>query len=94
MLSWNQITLLISPWLLLVTTYVYYQILVRRLGAKRGYLIQLRQYGKDAYLHEDKKHLIIPAKIGKSLKIKMHRPLEGTPRTVHLVLRADGSLSP
>src|SRR5437899_1229620 len=52
--------------------------------------IQLRQYGKDAYLHEDKKHLIVPAKIGKSLKIKMHRPLEGTPRTVHLVLRADG----
>ena len=51
--------------------------------------IQLRQYGKDAYLHEDKKHLIVPAKIGKSLKIKLHRPFEGTPKTVHLVLRAD-----
>lgn len=52
--------------------------------------IQLRQYGKDAYLHEDKKHLIVPKKLGHFLKIKLHRPLEGTPKTVHLVLRADG----
>ncbi len=52
--------------------------------------IQLRQYGKDCSLHEDKKHFIVPAKIGKSLKIKMHRPIEGTPRTAHLALRADG----
>ncbi|MFL5701695.1 MAG: RNA-guided endonuclease InsQ/TnpB family protein [Ktedonobacteraceae bacterium] len=50
---------------------------------------QLRQYGKDCYLHEDKKHLIVPAKIGKSIKIKLHRPFEGAPKTVHLVLRAD-----
>src|SRR5579859_1820170 len=33
---------------------------------------------------------MVPAKVGKSLKIKMHRPLEGTPKTAHLVLRADG----
>lgn len=52
--------------------------------------IQLRQYGKDVYLHEDQKHLIIPAKMGKSIKIKLHRPIEGKPKTVHLVLRADG----
>ena len=52
--------------------------------------IQLRQYGKDCYLHEDKKHLMVPKKIGKSLKIKLHRPIEGTPKTVHLVHRADG----
>jgi putative transposase len=54
--------------------------------------IQLRQYGygRDTYLHEDKKHLIVPTKIGKSLKIKLHRPIEGMPKTVHLVLRADG----
>src|SRR2546421_2520431 len=52
--------------------------------------LQLRQYGKDSYLHEDKKHLIVPKKLGGSLKIKMHRPLEGTPKTVYLVLRADG----
>src|SRR6266516_2886700 len=52
--------------------------------------IHLRQYGKDVYLQEDKKHLIIPAKMGKSIKIKLHRPIEGKPKTVHLVLRADG----
>ncbi len=52
--------------------------------------IQLRQYGKDVYLHEDKKQLIIPAKMGKSIKIKLHRPIEGKPKAVHLVLRADG----
>jgi putative transposase len=56
----------------------------------RWHSIQLRQYGKDVYLHEDKKHLIVPAKIGKSLKIKLHRQIVGTPKTVHLVLRADG----
>ncbi len=52
--------------------------------------IQLRQYGKDTYLHEDKKHLVVPAKLGKSLKIKLHRSIEGNPKTVYLVLRADG----
>src|SRR5712692_3703797 len=55
----------------------------------RWHSIQLRQYGKDCYLHEDKKHLIVPKKMGHSLKIKLHRSLEGTPKTVHLVLRAD-----
>ena len=52
--------------------------------------IQLRQYGKDCYLHEHKKHLIVPKKLGHFLKIKLHRPLEGTPKTIHLVHRADG----
>lgn len=52
--------------------------------------IQLRQYGKDVYVHEEKKHLIVPKKLGHFLKIKLHRKLEGTPKTVHLVLRADG----
>lgn len=52
--------------------------------------IQLRQYGKDAYVHEDKKHLLVPKKVGHFLKIKLHRPIEGAPKTVHLVLRADG----
>src|SRR5271165_3105326 len=56
----------------------------------RWHSIQLRQYNKDCYLHEDQKHLIIPKKMGKSIKIKLHRPFEGTPKTVHLVLRADG----
>jgi putative transposase len=56
----------------------------------RWHSLQLRQYGKDVYLHEDKKYLIVPKKLGHVLKIKLHRPLEGTPKTVHLVLRADG----
>src|SRR5712691_11845445 len=56
----------------------------------RWHSISLRQYGKDVSVHEDKKHLIVPKKLGHSLKIKMHRKLEGTPKTVHLVYRADG----
>src|SRR5205085_2653232 len=54
--------------------------------------IQLRQYGtsRDAWLDADGNHLHVPAKLGKLLKIKMHRPIEGTPKTVHLVHRADG----
>src|SRR2546427_9077651 len=34
--------------------------------------IQLRQYGKDVSVHEDQNHLIVPAKLGKALKIKLH----------------------
>src|SRR5712692_7295184 len=56
----------------------------------RWHSIQLRQYGKDGYLHEDKQHLVVPKKLGHFLKVKPHRPIEGTPKTVHLVLRADG----
>ncbi len=58
----------------------------------RWHSIQLRQYGtsRDVWLDADNKHLHVPAKIGKSLKIKMHRPIAGTPKTVHLVHRADG----
>jgi putative transposase len=55
----------------------------------RWHSIQLRQYGKDCYLHEDKKHLVVPKKLGHFLKLKLHRPIQGTPKTVHLVLRAD-----
>jgi len=56
----------------------------------RWHSIQLRQYDKDCYLHEDKKHLVVPKKLGHFLKIKLHRSTEGTLRTVHLVHRADG----
>src|SRR2546428_7348636 len=58
----------------------------------RWHSIQLRQYGtsRDVWLDADNKHLHVPAKIGKSLKIKVHRPIEGAPKTVHLVHRADG----
>jgi putative transposase len=57
----------------------------------RWHSIQMRQYAcwRDVWLDEDNKHLHVPAKLGKSIKIKMHRPLEGTPKTAHLVLRAD-----
>src|SRR5438477_76310 len=58
--------------------------------ANQWHSIQLRQYGKDVYLHEDKKHLMVPKKLGHVLKIKLHRPIDQTPKTVHLVLRADG----
>src|SRR2546425_3030641 len=53
----------------------------------RWHSIQLRQYGKDGYLHEDNKHLIVPKKLGHFLKIKVHRRVEGTPKTVQLVDR-------
>jgi putative transposase len=33
---------------------------------------------------------VVPKKLGHFLKIKLHRPIEGTPKTVHLVYRADG----
>jgi putative transposase len=58
----------------------------------RWHSIQLRQYAvsRDVWLDEDGKHLHVPAKLGRLLKIKLHRPLDGTPVTAHLVLRADG----
>lgn len=58
----------------------------------RWHSIQLRQYAtsRDVWLDDDGMHLHIPAKLGKLLKIKLHRPLVGTPVTAHLVLRADG----
>ncbi len=58
----------------------------------RWHSIQLRQYGtsRDGWLDADEKHLHVPAKLGKLLKIKLHRPIEGIPKTVHLVHRADG----
>ncbi len=61
----------------------------------RWHSIQLRQYGdeknrRDVLLAPDQKHLYVPKKLGGSLKIKLHRPIEGTPKTAHLVYRADG----
>lgn len=74
----------------------------RELGIKAGFprfksnrqwrSIDLRQYGKweDAEITKDQRYLRIPRKLGGLVKIKMHRPLEGRPKTTHLVLRADG----
>ena len=61
----------------------------------RWHSIQLRQYGnhknrRDCILASDEKHLYVPKLLGGSLKIKYHRPMEGTPKTAHLVFRADG----
>ncbi len=56
----------------------------------RWHSIQLRQHKTDFSLADGGKHLSVPKKLGGSIKIKLHRPIEGTPRTAHLVLRADG----
>jgi putative transposase len=56
----------------------------------RWHSIQLRQHKTDFSLVPDGKHLSIPKKLGGSVKIKLNRPIEGTPKTAHLVLRADG----
>jgi putative transposase len=57
----------------------------------RWHSIQLRQFAvsRDVWLDADGKRLHVPAKLGRLLKIKLHRPLVGTPVTAHLVLRAD-----
>ena len=57
----------------------------------RWHSIQLRQYAptRDVWLDADGKHLHVPAKLGRLLKINVHRSLVGTPVTAHLVLRAD-----
>lgn len=57
--------------------------------ATRWRSVHLRQWRRDVYLTEDGR-LHIPKKLGSIIKIKMHRPLEGTPKTCHLVYRADG----
>ncbi len=56
----------------------------------RWHSIQLRQHKTDFSLAPDGKHLVVPKKLGGSIKIKVHRPIEGAPKTAHLVLRADG----
>ena len=73
---------------------------VRELGEQGGFprfkkpnrwhSIQLRQHKTDFQLAADGKHLDLPKKLGGSIKIKLHRPIEGTPKTAHLILRADG----
>lgn len=50
--------------------------------------IQLRQLGIDFV--PTGRLLKVPTKLGSAIKIKMHRPLAGTPKTCYLVKRADG----
>jgi putative transposase len=56
----------------------------------RWHSIRLRQWGKDARLLPESNRLWLAAKLGGPCKLKRHRPLEGPPKTAHLVLRADG----
>lgn len=62
-------------------------------AANRWRSIQLRQYGsrgQDVFLNSETRRLQVPKKLGSRIKIKQHRPLIGTPKTAHLVLRANG----
>ena len=52
--------------------------------------LQLRQYGNGGDVRVDGRHLVVPKKLGSRIKINLHRPFEGTPKTVYLVMRADG----
>jgi len=51
---------------------------------------QLRQYGHGRDVNVDGRYLAVPRKLGSRIKIKLHRPFVGTPKTVYLVKRADG----
>lgn len=75
-------------------------LLRKKLGEKAGFprfkapnrwhSIHLRQYGKGRDIRLEKDRLLLPAKLGKIIKVKRHRPLEGIPKTAFLKLRADG----
>jgi putative transposase len=54
----------------------------------RWHSIRLRQHNTDFRIENGK--LRVPKKLGSCIKIKQHRPISGTPKTAHLVLRADG----
>ena len=51
---------------------------------------RLRQYGAGDDVRLDGRHLVVPKKLGSRIKIKLHRPFEGTPKTVYMVKRANG----
>ena len=57
-------------------------------SATRWHSIQLRQWSNDVWL--DRRCLHVPKKLGKAIKIKLHRAIEGVPRTCRLLKRADG----
>jgi len=61
-------------------------------SANRWHSIHLRQYGsgRDVFLNSETGRLHVPKKLGGRIKVKQHRPHEGTPKTALLVLRVDG----
>lgn len=76
-------------------------ILRKNVGARAGFprfetpnrwhSIHLRQYGKGRDVRLEKNRLLLPARLlGRSTKVKRHRPLQGIPKTAFLKLRADG----
>lgn len=58
-------------------------------AANRWHSFQLRQYDADFRVSDDQRHLVVPGKLGRLIKIKLHRPFIGVPKTAYLVLRAD-----
>ncbi len=58
-------------------------------SANQWHSIHLRQY-KAVFDLREHNRLRVPNKLGSSIKIKLHRSLEGLPKTCYLVLRADG----
>ena len=60
-------------------------------SANRWHSIRLRQYGKGHDVYLTASRLKVPKKLGKSIKIKQHRPLEGSPKSACLKRRADGN---
>lgn len=58
-------------------------------SANQWHTIQLRQYGPGYDVRVKGRHLVVPKKLGARIKIKLHRPFEGMPKTVYLVKRAD-----
>ncbi len=57
-------------------------------SSNQWHSIQLRQLAID--FTPTGRLLKVPAKLGSAIKIKMHRPLAGTPKTCYLVKRANG----
>lgn len=58
-------------------------------SANRWRSIDLRQYPQDFRLSDDNRYLVVPHKLGRMIKIKLHRPFTGKPKQAHLVRRAD-----
>lgn len=58
-------------------------------SANRWHSIQLRQHLADFRVSDDQRYFVVPNKLGRFIKIKLHRPLKGIVRTANLVLRAD-----
>jgi putative transposase len=59
-------------------------------SANQWHSIHLRQFAKGKEVWLDDRGLRVPGKLGTAIKIRRHREIAGTPKTCHLVKRADG----